>query len=114
MARADDAIRRTASAWNIQHADLWRIESAKLATLNGTSFTGEAQSEAPLVLDTDLGSDAREKTILYVDRPAPALERGDRISGKGWEWVLVGDKDDNPGNSRVKFEIQKLIPGKDA
>ena len=113
MSLADVAIQRTAAAWNTVHADIWRIEGNQLATLVGTNFTGEDQTEPPLVLDTDIGSDAREKTILYVDRPAPGLERGDRISGKGWLWVVVGDKDDNPGNARVKFEIQKLIPGKD-
>lgn len=114
MSLADEAIRRTAAAYNVVHADVWRIESATVAALAGTSFSGDAQTEAPIVLETELGSDAREKTVLYVDRPAPALERGDRISGKGWEWVLVGDKDDNPANARVRFEIQKLIPGVDS
>lgn len=110
MSLASDLIRSVAPAYNAVHEDAWRIESGPLG---GTSFNGDAQTETPIVLDTDLGSDARAKTVLYVDRPAPDLTQGMRLSGLGWLWSVVGIKDDNPANDRVKFEIQKLIPSKD-
>jgi len=110
MSLGDEIIRRAAPAYNFVHADTWTIVSGTNA---GETFEGDAQTEAPLVLDTDLGSDGREKTVLYVDRPAPTLTRSMIISGKGYNWRVVGDIDDNPFNDRVKFEIVKVVPGKD-
>jgi len=105
MSLADSIIRSAAPAYNLIHADLWRIESGAHA---GEYFQGDAQTESVVSLDTELGSDAREKTMLFVDRPIPALNRGMIINGKGYNWRLVGDVDDNPGNDRVKFEIVKI------
>lgn len=105
MSLADSIIRMAAPAYNIVHVDTWTILSGSLA---GTSFSGDAQTEAPIVLDTDLGTDAREKTVLYIDRPAPSLSRGVALSGRGATWKVVGDIDDNPANDRVKFEIVKV------
>jgi hypothetical protein len=105
MSLADSIIHSAAPAYNVIHADTWRILSGTQA---GTEFQGDAQTESPLVLDTDLGSDGREKTVLYVDRLAPELSLGMLISGKGCSWRLVGTIDDNPANDRVKFEIVKV------
>jgi hypothetical protein len=105
MSLADAMIRLAAPAYNLIHADAWTILSGPLA---GTVFSGDAQTEAPVVLDTDLGTDGREKTMLYVDRPIPAITKSMRLSGKGQIWQVVGGIDDNPANDRVKFEIVKL------
>lgn len=112
MSLADEAIRRTAAAFSAVHADEWLILGT--GELAGTSFSADAQTEAPMVLDSDLGSDAREKTMLYVDRPAPAIQRGMILSGKGCQWRVTGDLDDNPANYRVKFEVVKIVAGKDS
>jgi len=104
MSLASDAIALTSSAWNTIHADVWGIVSGTLA---GTSFEGDAQTEAPVILNTDLGEDAREKTVLFCFRPAPEIGRGIIISGLGATWRIV-DREDNPANSRVKFEILKI------
>lgn len=112
MSLADSIIRAAAPAYNLIHADLWRIESGAHA---GEYFQGDAQTESVVSLDTELGSDAREKTMLFVDRPIPAgLNRSVIINGKGCMWRMVGDIDDNPGNDRVKFEIVKIVANKDA
>lgn len=105
MSLADLSMRRSAAAFNVVHADTWTIQSGSLA---GSTFTGDAQSESVISLDGDIGSDAREKTILYVDRPAPLLERGMVIGGKGVNWRIIGDKDDNASNDRVKFELVQI------
>jgi hypothetical protein len=110
MSIASQAIRLAAPAFNVVHADLWTILSGPDA---GTTFFGDAQTEAPIAIDSDLGSDAREKTMLFVDRPTPTFKRGQIISGIGSSWRLVGDVDDNPANDRVKFEIVKVVAGKD-
>lgn len=107
MSLADVATRSVSAAFNAVHADVWRILSGSMA---GSVFMGEAQSEAPHVLETELGSDSRERTYLYVDRPAPPLVRLVRIEGKGVVWQVVGEVDDNPVNDRIKFEIQKIGP----
>lgn len=111
MSIASQAIRLAAPAFNVVHADLWTILSGPDA---GTTFYGDAQTEPPIVLDTDLGGDGREKTVLYIDRPVPTFQRGTIISGIGSSWRLVGDVDDNPANDRVKFEIVKIVAGKDS
>lgn len=100
MSLADSAIVSVAAAFNAIHADHWRF--------GGTMFFGEAQSEAPNILETELGTDSRERVFLYCDRPAPALVRGSRIEGKGCLWQVIGELDDNPTNDRVRFEIQKI------
>lgn len=112
MSLADSMIARVAPAYDLIHADAWTILSPGL--LSGITFLGDAQSEAAVEISSDLGADAREKVFLYLNRPAPALQRGMRISGKGATWVFVGDLDDNPANDRVRFEITKLVDGKDA
>lgn len=111
MSLADGLIKFASHSLNFIHADLWRIESGASA---GVTFGGITQTEAPIVLDSDLGADAREKTMLFVDRPAPDLNRGMVISGKGFRWSVVGDVDDNPANHSIKFEISKIVPGKDS
>ena len=111
MSLANSAIRLAAPAYNVIHADTWTILSGPNA---GSTFLGDAQTELPVVLDTDLGSDGREKTMLYVDRPIPLLKRGMVISGKGAQWAVIGEVDDNPANDRVKFEIVKQVSGKDS
>lgn len=108
MSLGDEAIASTSAAYNVVHADQWLILGP--GALAGTGFSGEAQSEAPDVLETALGTDSRERTFLYCDRPAPDLVRGMRISGKGATWQIVGEVDDNPLNVRVKFELQKIGP----
>lgn len=105
MSLADLAIRAAAPAYNVVHADVWTILSGTDA---GSTFYGDAQTEAPIVLETDLGSDGREKTMLYIDRPIPTLKTATVISGKGASWKVVGMVDDNPANDRVKFEIVKI------
>lgn len=104
MSLADSAIALTSGAWDSVHSDLWTILSGVLA---GQKFNGEAQAESPLMLSSDLGEDAREKTMLFCWRPAPAIAQGIRISGKGFTWQVV-DRDDNPVNARVKFELTKV------
>lgn len=111
MSLADGLIKFASHSLNFVHSDVWRIESGANA---GTTFIGITQTESPIVFDGDLGSDAREKTVLFVDRPAPALDRGMVISGKGCKWSVVGDVDDNPANHSIKFEIAKIVPGKDS
>lgn len=111
MSLADEAIRLTGAAFSAVHADEWLILGT--GALAGTKFRGDAQTESPVVLDSDVGSDAREKTMLYVDRTAPAIQRGFILSGKGAQWRVVGDVDDNPANYRIKFEVVKIVPGKD-
>lgn len=105
MSLADVSMRRCAAAFNVVHADTWSILSGSLA---GSTFEGDAQTESVIVLDGDMGSDAREKTILFVDRPAPLIERGMVLSGKGMTWRVIGDKDDNAANDRVKFELVQI------
>jgi hypothetical protein len=105
MSLADVSMRRCAAAFNVVHADTWSILSGSLA---GSTFEADAQTESVVSLDGDMGSDAREKTILFVDRPAPLLERGMVLSGKGRTWRVIGDKDDNAANDRVKFELVQI------
>lgn len=105
MSLADSMIRRAAPAYNAVQCDVWTVLSGSAA---GQTFFGDAQTESPVILDTDLGQDAREKTMLYVDRPAPVLNRAAIISGKGASWQVIGSIDDNPANDRIKFEIVKL------
>lgn len=105
MSLANSAIRLAAAAFNVIHCDVWTILSGPDA---GLTFNGDAQTEAPLVLDGPLGSDAREKTVLYVDRPAPSLNRATVLGGLGAQWRVVGNVDDNPANDRVKFEVVKI------
>jgi len=116
MSFADDAIRQQSAAFDAVHADVWRILGT--GQYAGYEFQADAQTEAPMVLDTDLGSDAREKTMLFVAYPAPAhvlgLKRNTILTGKGSMWRVVGDIDDNPANYRVKFEVVKIVPGKDS
>ncbi len=102
------------AAFGAIHADTWRILGPGASPPVGTTFEADAQTEAPMVLDTDLGSDAREKTMLYVDRPAPAIAPNMILEGKGSQWRVVGGVDDNPANYRVKFEVIKIISGKDS
>lgn len=111
MALADTLAFSVQGAYNAIHADVWTVLGP--GDIAGTTFSGDAQTESPVVMDTDLGADAREKTMLYVDRPAPAFTRNLQISGKGARWRIVGDVDDNPANYRVKFEIVKIAEGKD-
>lgn len=111
MSLADQAIRLAATAYNAVQSDIWTIQSGSLA---GTSFQGDGQTEQPFELNTELGLDAREKTVLFVDRPAPALTKGTILSGKGESWRVVGGFDDNPFNDRVKFELVKIVAGKDS
>lgn len=109
MSLADDLTLSTSAAWNSVHADSWTI----LGPNNGgETFTGDAQTESPMMIDGALGDDSREKILLYCFRPGPPLNRGTRIQGRGSRWVVV-DREDNPVNSRIKFEIQKLVDGKD-
>lgn len=109
MALADNLIAATASAFNIVHADTWTILGP--GALAGLTFVGEVQTEAPVILDTELGSDAREKSVLYVSRPAPdhvlSLKRNMALLGKGAQWTVIGEVDDNPANQHIKFEILK-------
>jgi len=105
MSLADLSMSRCAAAFNVVHADTWTILSGSLA---GSTFSGDAQTESVISLDGDIGSDAREKTTIYIDRPAPLLERGMVISGKGMTWRVIGDKDDNAANDRVKFELVQI------
>ena len=105
MSLADLSMRRCAAAFNVVHADTWTILSGSLA---GSTFSADAQTESVISLDGDIGSDAREKTTLYVDRPAPLIERGMVISGKGRTWRVIGDKDDNIANDRIKFELVQI------
>ncbi len=113
MSLADTMVSRVSAAYDRVHADTWTILSA--GDLSGTTFTADMQSEAVLAFDTDLGSDARAKSFLYLSRAEldrkpgllEALERSKKISGKGAEWMLIGDRDDNPANDRVRFEILK-------
>ena len=105
MSLADKMIRLAAPAYNVIHADTWTILSG---LLSGSTFEGDAQTESVVSIDGDLGSDAREKTIIYIDRPAPLIERGIIISGKGRTWRVIGDKDDNAANDRVKFELVQI------
>ena len=104
MSLADSSIIATAGAWDSVHVDVWQILSGNLA---GQNFRGEAQVESPMILSTELGSDAREKTRLFCWRPAPALTLNTKIYGKGHSWTVV-DRIDNPANTRVEFEILKL------
>jgi len=110
----DEAMLSVRAAYRAVHADTWLILGPGDSPPVGTAFQGDAQTEAPVVLDSELGSDAREKTFLYVDRPAPAIGRGMILSGKGAQWRVVGDIDDNPAAYRVKFEVVKIVPGKDS
>ncbi len=118
MSLADGLMLSANAAFSAVHADAWAILGT--GPLAGTSFEADAQTESPVVLDSDLGSDAREKTVLYVDRfdsanrPAPKIQRGMILSGKGAQWRVVGDIDDNPANYRVKFEVVKIVAGKDS
>lgn len=127
MSLADVAIRAAAPAYNAVHADTWTLLG--VGALAGTTFIADMQSEPVLALDTDLGSDARERSFLYLDvaewnrlkaaalvanSTKPPLDRGGIVSGKGAQWQLIGDIDDNPANDRVKFEVKKIVPGKDS
>jgi len=105
MSLADLSIRRAAPAYNVVHNDVWTIQSGALI---GVTFSADAQTESVIAIDGDMGSDAREKTTLYTDRPAPALNRGMVLIGKSALWRVVGDVDDNPANDRVKFEVVKV------
>lgn len=111
MSLADSLIRLAAPAYNAVQSDVWEILTGTLA---GTTFEGDAQTEAPFDLETDLGHDPREKTVLYMDRPAPALSKNMQIRGKGAIWRIVGGLDDNPANDRVKVELSKIVSGKDS
>jgi len=111
MSLADSLIRLAAPAYNVVQSDGWEILTGSLA---GTKFTADAQTEAPFDLSTDLGHDPREKTMLYMDRPAPALAKNMQLSGKGALWRVVGGLDDNPCNDRVKVELSKIVTGKDS
>lgn len=108
MSLADTLIVLTAAAHNVIHADEWTILG--VADGEGTKFTGEAQTEPVLTLETDLGTDGREKTTLCIDRPAPRLERGVKVQCGDKVWTVIGDRDDNPFNARVKYEIQLQSP----
>jgi hypothetical protein len=112
MSLADESMLSVRAAYVAVHADTWTVLGP--GSLAGTIFQADAQTEPVIALDSDLGSDSREKTKLFVDRPAPALTRGMRLLGKGAQWRIVGDIDDNPANYRVQFEIVKVVPGKDS
>lgn len=127
MSLADDAILATSPAFAAVHADEWLILGT--GVLAGVTFQADAQTEPPLVLDTDLGSDAREQTFVYVDRAemnrliavaagldstALPINRNTILQGKGTQWRVVGDIDDNPANYRVKFQVVKIVAGKDS
>lgn len=105
MSLAASVIRRAAPAFNAVQCDVFTIANGPNA---GEKFLGDAQTEAPILVDTDITSDGREKTVLYVDRPAPQLDIGYVIVGMGSSWSVVGAIDDNPANDRVKFEIVKV------
>ncbi len=114
MSPADAAMLSANAAFSAVHADTWRILGPGASPPVGVYFEADAQTESPLVLDGEMGSDSREKTMLYLERPAPAIARGMILSGKGSQWKVVGDIDDNPANYRVKFEVVKIVPGKDS
>lgn len=105
MSVASIAIGLARAALKAVHAGRWRVLGA--SELAGATFTAIAESEPPNVLETELATDSRERTFLYVDRPAIALQRGMYVEGQGFEWQVVGDLDDNPLRAWVKYEIQK-------
>lgn len=104
MSLADTVILSAASAWNSVHADLWRILSGDAA---GETFTADAQAEQEIELNSDLGADAREKTVIYCFRPGPDVGQGDKVSGKSQTWRIVR-REDNPASARIKFELAKI------
>lgn len=110
MSLAGLLTRSVAPAFNAVHADVWVILGGPDA---GKTFQADAQTEPPIILDSEISSDSREKTVLYLERPIPRLNSGIRIGGLGATWSIVGSVDDNPANDRVKFEIMKIVDGKD-
>ena len=104
MSLADRVIFSAASAWNSVHADQWRILSGDST---GLYFIADAQSEQEIELNSDLGADAREKTVIYCFRPGPELQQGNLVSGKSQTWRVVR-REDNPANARIKFELAKV------
>lgn len=109
MSLADSLIATASAAWNSVHAEQWRILTGAWA---GTSFTADAQAESEIELESNLSRDARERIILYVYRPGPALDAKDRVAGKSAQW-RVEAREDNPVNPRIKFSLVKIAPGKD-
>ena len=132
MSIASDSISATDAAYDAVHADgyfepekRWQILSGPLA---GVGFIIDPQTEQPLVLDTELAPDAREQTFIYLHHyemnrlqalasalgHANPLELNTIVSGLGTQWKLVGNVDNNPANPRVKFQVVKIVAGKDS
>ncbi|MGC3961318.1 MAG: hypothetical protein QM813_26345 [Verrucomicrobiota bacterium] len=107
MSIASHLVSSVRPALTAVHADEWRVEKT------GAVFEAVAAVESPIVIDSEIGSDAREKTTLQITRPIPVFSRAEIISGRGSRWRIVGEIDDNPVLPYVKVEVAKVEEGKD-
>ena len=79
----------------------------------GQTFFGTIVTGQTVDIDMPLGSDIREASFLDVlNDEVPALESQDRIKDGSTVWKLV-KRVDNPVDVEVRFEIVKVVEGKD-
>jgi len=92
------------------HRRSFIIESGKLA---GQTFVATMVSAQVIDPDMPLGNDIRERVDLYVLRPGPALERGDRITEDDGDTWKIGEREDNSVDVETKYTLIKVVQGKD-
>ncbi|MDB6022928.1 MAG: hypothetical protein JWQ04_2785 [Pedosphaera sp.] len=83
-----------------------------LSAAGGTIF-GLLSVNPPVEVPSELTEDRREKAILEVLRPAPAVVRADQLKdddGNKWQ---IWTREDNAADFAVKFWLVKLVAGKD-
>ena len=84
----------------------------------GVTFYAEIESNPDVVLDAELGKDAREQVVLHVRIAADAdgIQTQDRVTfslyGQSVTFQII-DRTNNPANPFVEFRAKKIVSGKD-
>lgn len=81
----------------------------------GRVYKGSIEAQSAVLLDSEGGSDAREKCVVSFSRAhwPTELQSQDGIEdGDGQKWIVVG-RENNPAGTSVDFHIVKVVEGVD-
>ena len=84
----------------------------------GATFFAEIESNPDVVLDPELGKDAREQVVLHVrsQSDADGISAQDKVTftlfGQAVTFQIV-DRTNNPANPFVEFRARKVVSEKD-
>lgn len=107
MSIADDALGKGYNA-------LLETAGRTLQTVSATNavyFTATLNIAPPFDPATELGSDLREKTIMELNAPGPAISINDYIVEPGTpnKWVVLM-RDNNPADFTITYVLAKVTP----